>query len=233
MGKKIKLTAKEQRIEDWFEMPMIIVTLLLIFTLAVPFLFSLTDYWVHVFGFLNLLIWSTFYIELFTKIYVAKSKLESLKRNWYLVVITIIPLFLPFRLMRLSRLFGLVRFLRLQKFADRLRENIRDLIYNIEYILITFVAFVFSSAFVMWQIETRLDGSINSLPDALWWSVITVTTVGYKDIVPGSEIGKIVGAVVSLLGTILFMVFVARVTAMFVHDKDMETIKKLIKEENK
>lgn len=228
---KPKMTAKEQRVEDWFEIPMIVVTLLLIITLAVPHLFSLTQHWIYVFNFLNLLIWSTFYIELFVKIYVAKSKMESIKRNWYLVIITVIPLFLPFRLMRLSRLFGLVRFLRIQKFVEELRDNVRNSIYRIEYILVSFVAFIFSSAFVMWQIESRLDGSINSLSDALWWSFITITNVGYYDIVPSTEIGKIVGTVVSLLGTVLFIVFVARVTTMFVYDKDIETIKKLIKEE--
>lgn len=228
---KVRLTAREQRIEDWFETPMIVVTFLLLFTLAVPYLFPLAQYWVYVFNFFNLLIWSTFYIELFTKVYVAESKLESLKRNWYLVLITIIPLFLPFRLIRISRLFGLISFLRLQKFAERMRENIRNLIYNIEYILVSLIAFIFSSAFVMWQIESRHDGSIESLSDALWWSVITIASVGYKDVVPGSEMGKIFGAIVSLLGTVIFMVFVARVTAMFVHDKDMETIKKLIEKE--
>ena len=110
-----------------------------------------------------------------------------------------------------------------------MRSSLRELIYNIEYILITFTIFIFCSAFIMWQIEAHFDGSIISLADALWWSVITITTIGYGDVIPTSAEGKVVGAIVSLLGTILFMVFVARVTTLFVHDKDIDTLKRMIK----
>ncbi|MCA9360142.1 potassium channel family protein [Candidatus Kaiserbacteria bacterium] len=224
-----KLTDREQRVEDWFELPMMLVTALLVVTLMIPIIMSLPAVWVRVFATINFVIWFAFYIELFAKLYVAKSKLDALKRNWWLAVIAIAPLFLPLRLMRLSRLIGLVRFLRLQKAVSKMRSSLRELIYNIEYILITFTIFIFCSAFIMWQIEAHFDGSIISLADALWWSVITITTIGYGDVIPTSAEGKVVGAIVSLLGTILFMVFVARVTTLFVHDKDIDTLKRMIK----
>lgn len=233
MKKRQQLTAREQRVEDWFELPMILVTLLLIVTTAIPILVSLSPLWVGVFAFLNLAIWCTFYIELFAKFYVAKSKGKALKRNWSLVLITTIPLFLPLRLMRASRLLGLIRFLRLQKSLSRLKEGFRELIYNLEYIFTTILVFVVVTGFIMWQVEVRFDGAITSLPDALWWAVITITTIGYGDVIPSSSQGKIFGAIVSLLGTSLFMIFVARVTSLFVYDKEIDTLKRLVREQNK
>ncbi|MCB9812543.1 potassium channel family protein [Candidatus Nomurabacteria bacterium] len=233
MKKLSKLTAREQRVEDWFETPMLVVTLLLVVTLAVPLLVSLPAPWVSVFAFLNLAIWCTFYIELFVKFYVAKSKSAALKRNWSLVLIAIAPLFLSLRLMRVSRLVGVVRFLRLQKSASRLRRSVRELIYNVEYILLTILIFIVVAGFLMWQIEVRFDGSIVSLADSLWWAVITITTIGYGDVIPASAEGKLFGAIVSLLGTILFMIFVARVTTMFVHNKEISSLKRTIERQKR
>lgn len=209
---------------------MIAVTILLIVTLAIPLLLDLPAPWMQFFAFLNLGIWCTFYIELFVKLYVSHDKVVALKRNWVLVVILVAPLFLSFRFVRISRLVSLVRFTRLQKYVRKLRRGIQELIYNIEYILITLLACVFVTAFVMWQIELRFDGTITSLPDALWWAVITITTIGYGDVIPSSPEGKVFGAVASLLGTVLFMVFVARVTTLFIRNKDTAAIKRMIRE---
>lgn len=229
----IRLTARERLVEDWFELPMLVVTVCLALTLAVPALFALPDTWVRVFALLNVLIWSTFYLELFAKFAVAKSKLAMLKRNWSLVVITVMPVFLSLRLMRLSRLVSLLRFLRLQKSVAKLRKSARELVYNIEYILITISIFIVSTAFIMWQVEMRFDGSITSLYDSLWWAVITITTIGYGDVIPSSPQGKVFGGIVSLLGTILFMIFVARVTTMFVHNKEISDLKRVIEQQNR
>lgn len=228
MRKRLKLTARERLVEEWFEAPMLVVTLFLALTLAIPLLFDLPPSWERILAFFNLIIWFTFYIELFVKLYVAKSKVAALKRNWSLVIIAVAPLFLSLRLMRFSRLAGWIRFLRLQKSVARLRKSVRELIYNVEYILVTMLTFVFSTAFIMWQVESHYDGSIGSYADALWWAVITITTIGYGDVIPASPQGKILGGVVSLLGTILFMIFVARVTTMFVHNKEIESLKRTI-----
>ena len=79
----------------------------------------------------------------------------------------------------------------------------------------------------------RFDGSITSLYDSLWWAVITITTIGYGDVIPSSPQGKVFGGIVSLLGTILFMIFVARVTTMFVHNKEISDLKRVIEQQNR
>jgi voltage-gated potassium channel Kch len=55
-----------------------------------------------------------------------------------------------------------------------------------------------------------------SYGEALWWSLQTVTTVGYGDIVPESTLGRIVGAIVMLQGIAFLTVVTAAITSIFV-----------------
>lgn len=225
-----KLTAPERRVDDFFEWPMVVVTLLLLATLLIPLFFTLSPPWIAVFAVANLVIWFAYYVELFVKLYVAKNFFVGLKRNWFLVVIALSPLFLTFRLIRTARLLSVIRLLGFQQFTNKLRRDVRKLIYNIEYILITLLIFIVIAAVSMWQVETRFEGTITSLADALWWAVVTITTIGYGDIIPTTPQGKVLGALVGLLGTVLFMVFVARITILFVHDEDVEQLKRLVRD---
>jgi voltage-gated potassium channel Kch len=58
--------------------------------------------------------------------------------------------------------------------------------------------------------------SVGSLGASLWWSLQTVTTVGYGDVVPSGTAGRLVGAVLMLNGIALLSVVTAAITAMLV-----------------
>jgi voltage-gated potassium channel len=55
-----------------------------------------------------------------------------------------------------------------------------------------------------------------TLGDAMWWSLQTVTTVGYGDIVPHNTIGRIIGAVVMLEGIAFITIVTAGITSTFI-----------------
>jgi voltage-gated potassium channel Kch len=60
-------------------------------------------------------------------------------------------------------------------------------------------------------------GDFRSLPDALWWSVQTIATVGYGDMVPRHTEGRVIAALVMLMGIALIAVVTATVTATLVN----------------
>jgi voltage-gated potassium channel len=56
----------------------------------------------------------------------------------------------------------------------------------------------------------------DSIGDSLWWALQTVTTVGYGDVVPAHDSGRLIGAVLMLNGIALLSVITAGVTAMLI-----------------
>ncbi len=68
---------------------------------------------------------------------------------------------------------------------------------------------VLVSAFVMWISD---DQEFNTFGRSVWWSVQTVTTVGYGDVVPDSTLGRFVAGLVMLMG-VAFISILSGVTA--------------------
>lgn len=80
-----------------------------------------------------------------------------------------------------------------------------------------------------------IDPGIDTAWDGIWWAWVTVSTVGYGDIVPESPAGKIFGAVLILLGLGLFSLLTANFSAFFIsreEDKVLEKEEELIREED-
>lgn len=76
------------------------------------------------------------------------------------------------------------------------------------YLLLIAAGTIVVGSFVIFSVESQHpDSQINSMLDAIWWTVATVTTVGYGDIVPMTDVGKIVA--------IFFMFFGIGVLAIF------------------
>jgi voltage-gated potassium channel len=147
----------------------------------------------------------------------AKRKRDYLKWGWIDLVSSIPNL--PF--LRIGRLARVVRIMRLLRGVRSTRVIIAHLFQNrargtlATVSLITFVLIVFSSIAVL-NVETAPDSTIRTAEDALWWSLATVTTVGYGDVYPKTTAGHIVGSVLMIAGIALFGTFTATVASFFV-----------------
>jgi voltage-gated potassium channel len=68
-----------------------------------------------------------------------------------------------------------------------------------------FLIVLFLSSTAMFVIERRVQpGAFSSMPEALWWAVVTLTTTGYGDKVPITELGHLLGGVVMIFGIVSF-----------------------------
>jgi ABC-type amino acid transport substrate-binding protein len=81
------------------------------------------------------------------------------------------------------------------------------------------LAILFVSAIIVWLIEKKYgdglqsDRNINNIADGLWWSAVTMTTVGYGDKVPSSRAGKLLGIVWIFISIIFFSLFTAHASS--------------------
>ncbi len=79
------------------------------------------------------------------------------------------------------------------------------------------IAFVLSLAVIMYLVEKRVSGAdIKTVSDTIWWFFVTISTVGYGDLVPKTGFGRFIGILSVFGGVILFSVFSGSITSFLV-----------------
>src|ERR1039458_3871867 len=125
----------------------------------------------------------------------------------------------PLRALRLLRILNLGRVGVV--LANALRRSKQLMTHRgIHFVLLAVVLIVFACAGLILSFETHAKGSnIHSFADALWWAVVTVTTVGYGDRYPVTAGGRGIAVVLMLVGIGLIGVLTATVTSFFVENQ--------------
>jgi voltage-gated potassium channel len=93
-------------------------------------------------------------------------------------------------------------------------------------ILAALLSAFFASVAVL-QVERAAGGTIDSGADALWWTVVTMTAVGYGDYVPVTTEGRLIAAGLMLIGIALFGTFTALMATWFLAPGEREQEKEL------
>ena len=123
----------------------------------------------------------------------------------YLMVIRII------RLIRIFRVFKLVRFL---NEARMLGRALRDSMFKITVFIGVVIIIVLIFATLMFLIEGPENG-FTSIPKSMYWTIVTITTVGYGDIAPQTVLGRSLASIIMLMGYAIIAVPTGIVTAQF------------------
>lgn len=116
------------------------------------------------------------------------------------------------RLLRIFRVFKLGRFL---GEASLLRRSLVSSRHKVTVFLGTILILVTILGSVMYMVEGDAHG-FTSIPLAVYWSIVTMTTVGYGDIAPQTVVGKVLASVVMILGYSIIAVPTGIVTAEIV-----------------
>ncbi|MDF1600206.1 potassium channel family protein [Mesorhizobium sp. YIM 152430] len=121
----------------------------------------------------------------------------------------LLPLFLGFLgseafLLRLFRLIRIMRLAKLGRFSKALMaiiDALRDRKYELAMSVVIASVLLLVSSTLLYIVEgDGQQGAFGSIPRAMWWSIATLTTVGYGDVVPLTGIGRILSGATALLG---------------------------------
>jgi voltage-gated potassium channel len=137
-----------------------------------------------------------FGVEYLLRLLFAPRKLEFMRNN----VLDLVAI-MPIDLMRAARLFRLVRVLRLVRGIGVLWRSGRHIsgILNtngLAYALAITTAVVLACGLVIGQVEPTIRGP----EDGIWWSLVTATTVGYGDIAPHTQEGRLIAVFLMIIG---------------------------------
>ncbi|MCC0016888.1 MAG: ion transporter [Rhodobiaceae bacterium] len=124
--------------------------------------------------------------------------------------------------LRILRIFRLVRFLKLARYSPGLRSLAAALAEESRAIfgaLLVMAGLAITAATLMYIFEHRVQpDKLGSIPQALWWALATLTTVGYGDVVPVTVAGKLIGGFFMILGLMMFALPVGIVATAFARE---------------
>lgn len=126
-----------------------------------------------------------------------------------------------FRLIRVFRVFKLFAFI---NEGYLLLESIKRSLTKITvYFLFVFVL-VIALGTVMYIIEGGPDTQFKSIPDSIYWAIVTTTTVGYGDITPATHLGRVFAGFMMILGYTIIAIPTGIVSATMI-DMTQEKVK--------
>jgi len=153
------------------------------------------------------LIWAMFVLDYGVRFRLAPRKAAFLRANWIDLLILALPMFRPLRALRALVVLRLVS----RRTQVHLRGEVLAMVSG------TVLAFGGVAALAVLDAERgHPDASIETFEDALWWVLTTVTTVGYGDRYPTTSTGRLIAAVLMLMGIALLSIVTATVASWFV-----------------
>jgi voltage-gated potassium channel len=147
------------------------------------------------------IVWACFAVDYVARLLLSVEKARFVRTHKLDLLMVLLPM------LRLLRIVLLLR----HSLASVTTERIAGSIVSIV------AAAVFVSAFFMWRVEYNAPGAtITTFRDALWWAVVTTTTVGYGDYTPVTSAGRVIAAIVMVVGVGLIGTVSASVASWFV-----------------
>ncbi|WP_267874695.1 potassium channel family protein [Massilia glaciei] len=121
------------------------------------------------------------------------------------------------RFLRIFRITRLLRVLHLELFERSMRGILHSIMLRAHLLGVAAAVMptaVYCTAALIYMVENPAQPErFSSIPETLWWAVVTLTTIGYGDIYPITPLGKILTSVITLFGVGVFALPAAILTA--------------------
>ena len=156
---------------------------------------------------------------------------SDIRRRWAYVLsfhglvdlLAILPFFLQALLpgldLRFLRVIRIMRILKLSHYSTALEDLLasiyaeRDAFISALYLLA--LSILITSCLMYFAEHALQPDKLGTIPDAMWWSIVTITTVGYGDVTPVSNWGKVIGAFTALSGVFTVALLTGIVASAF------------------
>ena len=206
-----------------FDIIIIVLSLYVLIALAITSIFRLPEETMRLMDIIDNCICIVFIIDFIIGFVKADKKWKFMRWGW----IDLISSISSISILRYGRLFRLIRLLRILR-AFRSTEILVRYIFKskikgtmLSVGIITILLTIFSSISIL-SVENRPDSNIKTAEDAIWWTMTTITTVGYGDRYPVTTEGRLIGIVLMVSGVGLFGTYTAYIASLFIGEEKKE-----------
>lgn len=162
-------------------------------------------------GTLDVALTTLFVAEFAARFLASRDRMGYLRGHW-IDLVALIPTARGLRIARLLRLLRLVRafagIFRAVSSLERLANH-----RNLAWLIVAWLGVMVICSLGLYAAENGINDAVASPLDALWWGIVTLTTVGYGDVFPVTPEGRLAASALMLLGIGLFSVITATVTS--------------------
>ena len=194
-----------------FDLVLLVLIVLSLFTVALDSIPSVHQRWGNLLMVIEWVFTGLFTLEYFLRIWAAEKRLSYIASPLGIIdLLAILPAYLNFfapgmhyltdiRILRLMRVFRVLKLLKFMKqttiLVSALRSGFTKIAVFISGVLVIIVVF----GTLMYVIEGDENG-FDSIPRSIYWTIVTITTVGYGDISPKTGLGQLMASLLMLLG---------------------------------
>lgn len=195
---------------------------------------SINQAYLHELRIFEWIITILFTIEYFLRIAIVKHPLKYIFSfygivDFFSIIPTYIGIFvsgahglLIIRALRLLRIFRILKLSRYVSESSVIIKALYDSRIKIGVFLYSVLMIVIIIGTTLYFIEGEESG-FTSIPQSIYWAIVTLTTVGYGDIAPMTTLGKFIAGAVMILGYAIIAVPTGIVTAQLVQNKNIST----------
>lgn len=217
-----------------FQIFVLVLSLFVLTALAAELVFDVPAEMVRVIGWIDDIVCLVFFVDFVIRFRKAESKREFMKWGW-IDLLAAIPEIEALRWGRALRIFRVLRLIRAVRSLKHLlgilfKSRTRGGVASVG--MVTFLVLAMSSVGILFA-EQGEDSNITTAEDAVWWSVTTITTVGYGDHYPVTLFGRMIAACLMFAGVGLFGTLSGVIASFFLGDGSERglTREKVLREE--
>jgi len=158
-----------------------------------------------------------FTIEYIIRVWISPKPLRYIFSFWGIIdLVSIVPTFIGIflsgyqslvtvRALRLLRIYRILKLSRFTSESQALMHSLKASYYRIMVFMIFVVLMMVMAGTLMYVIEGGENG-FDSIPASIYWAIVTTTTVGYGDITPTTDLGKILSSFMMILGYVIIAI---------------------------
>ncbi len=128
------------------------------------------------------------------------------------------------RALRLLRIFRVLKLVRFLGASNSLKKALKASRAKISVFLFAVIILCVILGTVMYLIEGNSDSGFTSIPMSIYWTIVTLTTVGYGDIAPVTPLGQLIASIIMIVGYGIIAIPTGIVSAEYVNQGKPEPI---------
>ena len=203
---------ENEKIEWVYDVVAGIMAIVAVLIVMLEFSKTLTESQMRIVHIADILVYITFVLDYFIRLCTSKNKKKFLKHN----VIDLIAI-LPLGFLASSTFGSVFKLIKVVSYVLRLVGNVKEILFTNGFIysLGSTIIITIMGSVGIYIFEYGVSETIVDYGDALWWSFVTVTTVGYGDISPSTTGGRFIACILMITGIGFLSMLTSTISTFF------------------